>query len=49
MTIKSRRIRPVRHTARTGERANHTKFLSENLKGKDHLENSGVDGAFMLR
>jgi hypothetical protein len=31
----------------------HTKFWSENLKGRDHLEDLGVDGKilseFMLR
>jgi hypothetical protein len=26
----------------------HTKFLSENLKGRDHAEDVGIDGRIML-
>jgi hypothetical protein len=26
----------------------HTKFLSENLKGRDHLEELGIDGNIIL-
>jgi len=27
----------------------HTKFWSENLKGRDHLEDLGIDGMIILR
>jgi hypothetical protein len=27
----------------------HTQFLSENLKGRDHLENIDVDGRVILK
>jgi hypothetical protein len=26
----------------------HTKFLSENLKGRDHLEDLGINGKIIL-
>jgi hypothetical protein len=40
--IKSRRVRWERHVARMRWEM-HTKCLSENLKGRDHLEGLRVD------
>jgi hypothetical protein len=41
--IKSRRVRLPVHEARDGGMRNAYEFLSENLKGIDHLEDLGVD------
>jgi len=35
------------HVAHVGEIRN-TKFWSENLKGRDHLEHSDIDGRIIL-
>jgi hypothetical protein len=43
---KSKGVRLVGHVARMGEM--HTKFWSENLKGRDHMEDLGVDGNTIL-
>jgi hypothetical protein len=32
-----------------GEKAQHTKFWLENLKGRDHPEYLGVDGRIILK
>jgi hypothetical protein len=37
------------HVGRITESVNHTKFLFENLIGKDHLKSLGVDETLMLR
>jgi hypothetical protein len=44
--IKSRRVRRVGHVAPRGEK--QTKFWSENLKVRDHVEGIGVDGRIIL-
>jgi hypothetical protein len=41
--LKSRRMRWVGHVARIGEMINAYKFWSENLKGRDQLEDLGLD------
>jgi transcription elongation factor len=45
--IKSKRMRWAGHVVRIGDEM-HTKFWSENLKQRDHLEDLGVDGKIML-
>jgi hypothetical protein len=45
---KRRRMRWVWHVACMGKSEIYTKFLSENLKGKDHLEYLHVDGRTIL-
>jgi hypothetical protein len=49
--ITSRRMRWVRHIARMEERRGevHTGFWRENLRVRDHLEDSAVDGRIILR
>jgi hypothetical protein len=47
-TIKSRRIRWTGHLVRMGEMSNVYKILVRNLKGKDYLEDIGVDGKIIL-
>jgi hypothetical protein len=44
-----RMIRWAEHVARFGETINYTKFLSENLKGRNHLEDVGVTGKTILK
>jgi hypothetical protein len=44
--IKLRRMRGVGHVARI--KGMHTKFLLENLKGRDHSKDLGVDGKILL-
>jgi hypothetical protein len=46
--IKSRRMRWAGHVARTVREVN-TGFWWENLRGRDRLENSGVDGRMILK
>jgi hypothetical protein len=46
--IKSRKMRWERHVTRMGEWYVHAKFWSENLKGRDQLENLDVDGMIIL-
>jgi hypothetical protein len=47
--IKSRRMRWAGHVACMREgREMHTRLWSENLKGRDHLEDLGVDGKIIL-
>jgi hypothetical protein len=45
--IKSRRMKWMRCSTHRREEM-HTTFLSENLKGRDHSENIGVDGRIIL-
>lgn len=40
--IKLRSIKCIRHVACMGEMRLHTKFWSEDLKGRDHLEDLGI-------
>jgi hypothetical protein len=42
--IKSRRIRWAGHVARMGRVELHTGFWWGNLTGRDHLEDTGIDG-----
>jgi hypothetical protein len=44
MTIKSRRIRWVGHAARRERLEKHTQLLSENLNGRDQLQDLDKDG-----
>jgi hypothetical protein len=44
--IKAKRLRCAGHVARMG--ATHTKFCSENLKGRDKSEDPNVDGRIIL-
>jgi hypothetical protein len=46
--IQWRRMRWAGYVARSGKTINATKFWSENLKGKDHLEELGIDGSIIL-
>jgi hypothetical protein len=45
--IRSRRMRWMGHVARMGEI--RTKFWSENLKGRDHTEDLGIDEKIIFR
>jgi hypothetical protein len=47
--IKSRRMRWAGHVARIGERRGVYSFLWGNLRERDHLEDSGVEGRIILR
>jgi hypothetical protein len=47
--IKSRRMRWAGHLARMGERRGVTGFWRVNLKERDHLGDTGVDGNIILR
>jgi len=47
--IKSRRMRWAGHVARMGERRGYTRFRWEKLRGRDHLEDPGVNGRIILR
>ena len=42
--IKSRRMRWAGHVARMGEKKAYTEFWWGNLRERDHLGDSGVDG-----
>jgi len=42
--IKLRRIRLVGHVAQMGDEKCMQYFLPENLKGRDHSEELGIDG-----
>ena len=42
--IKSRRMRWAGHVARMGEKRAYTEFWWGNLRERDHLGDSGVDG-----
>jgi hypothetical protein len=46
--IKSRRMIWAGHVARMGEIRNAYKVLVENLKGRDHSEDVGIDGRIIL-
>jgi len=46
--IKSRRMRWVNYVVRCDKREMHTIIWLENLKGRDHLEELGVDGKIIL-
>jgi hypothetical protein len=45
---KSRRMRWARNVSRMGEMRNVYNILVGNLKGRDHLEDLGVDGRLKL-
>jgi len=45
---KSRRIRWAGHATRMGEMRNADSILFENLKGRDHSEDPGVDMTIIL-
>jgi hypothetical protein len=45
--IKCRRMRWVGHVASIGDMRNAYIFLLENVKGKDHSENLGIDGKIL--
>jgi hypothetical protein len=47
--IKSRRMKWAGHVACMGEMRNTSKILLENLKGKHHSEDLGVDGKIILQ
>jgi len=47
--IKSRRMRWAVHAARMGRTEMYTRFLWENLRGRDHLGDPGVDVRIILR
>jgi hypothetical protein len=47
IVIKSRRMRWAGHVAHMGDVRN-TKCSSQNLKGRDHAEDLGVDGRIIL-
>jgi hypothetical protein len=47
--IKTRRLRWVGHVARMRERRGAYRALVGNLRGGDHLEDSGVDGRIILK
>jgi hypothetical protein len=47
--IKSRRMRWAVHVARPRGRKVHSEFLSENLKGTEHMEELGLSGKIILR
>jgi hypothetical protein len=47
--IKSRRMRWAGHVARMGRKEAYTELWWENLRERDHLVNSGVDGRIILR
>ena len=47
--IKLRRMRWVGHVAHMGERRGVYRVLLVKLEGKDHLEDSGIDGRIILR
>jgi hypothetical protein len=46
--IKSRRMRWAGHVGRMGEMRNAWNLWSENLNGRDNLEDLVVDGSIML-
>jgi len=47
--IKSRRMRWAGHVTSMGEREVYTEFWWGNLRGRDHLEDPGIDGRVILR
>jgi hypothetical protein len=47
--IKSRRKRWAGHVARMGRAGMYTGFWWRNLRERDHLEDTGVDGKIILR
>jgi hypothetical protein len=49
LMIKSRKMYWTRHVARVGESRGPYRFWSENLSGKDHLENQSADGRIILK
>jgi hypothetical protein len=46
--IKSRRTRWAKHVARMGEMRNAYNIFLENVKGKDHSEDIGLDERIIL-
>jgi hypothetical protein len=46
--INSRRMRLAGHVESMGVMRNAYKILSENLKGRDHSDDQGVDGTIIL-
>jgi hypothetical protein len=49
MVIKSKRMRWTGHVVRMGEMRMRTKFLTENLKVRDHSEDLDIDGKIILQ
>jgi hypothetical protein len=49
LVIKSKKIRWTGHIARMGRGEVCTGFCWENLRGRDHWEDPGVDGRIILR
>ena len=49
LVIKSRRMRWVGHVARMGEKRGIHSVLVGKLKGRNHLEDPGIDGIVILR
>jgi hypothetical protein len=47
--INKRRMRWAGHVERMGEMRSAHRFLSENLKGRDHSEDMDVDGTIILQ
>ena len=47
--IKSRRVRWAGHVARMGKRRGVERVLVGKPNGKDHFEDTGVDGRIILR
>ena len=47
--IKSRRMRWAGHVACMGSVEVYTEFWWENVRDRDHLEDTGVDGRIVLR
>jgi hypothetical protein len=47
--MKARKMRQEEHVTHMGEMKVHITFWSENLKGRDHLEDLGVYRRVMLK
>jgi transposase len=47
--VKSRGFRWMENVERMEEMRNHAEFLVENLKGRNHSEDHGVDGRMLKR
>jgi hypothetical protein len=47
--IKSRKMRWMGRTARTGRGEMHTTFQSKSLKGRDNMHDLSADGRMLLK